>query len=201
MSSVAAMPLDADELVWRMPVERYHAMIRTGVLTDDDRLELLEGVLVEKMSKNPGHRIATRRTCDALRSVLPVGWYADEQAPITTADSEPEPDICIVRGSTNDYADRHPGPADVALVVDVADSSVRRDRGTKKRIYARAGIAAYWLIDLAARTLEVYTESQGADFGRRAVLTEGDEVSLVLEGEVIASLPVGEFFAERGSRG
>ena len=121
MATVTAMPLEVNETLWRMPVERYHAMIRSGVLSDDDRIELLEGVLVEKMSKNPAHRIATRKTGDALRAVLPAGWYVDEQAPVTTADSEPEPDISLMRGSTGDYADRHPGPADVALAVEVAD--------------------------------------------------------------------------------
>lgn len=192
-----AMPLDADERVWRMPVARYHAMIRSGVLTDDDRLELLEGVLVEKMSKNPGHRIATRKTCDALRAVLPAGWYADEQAPVTTADSEPESDISIVRGSTNDYADRHPGPADVTLAIEVADSSLRRDRGTKKRIYARARIATYWLLDLNARTLEVYSEPRNDDYTAQQVFTEQDRVRLVLAGETVASIPIAEFLPAR----
>lgn len=166
-------------------------MVRSGVLTDDDRVELLEGVLVEKMSKNPKHRIATRRTCDALRECLPAGWYADEQAPVTTADSEPEPDISIVRGQTTDYADRHPGPQDVAMVVEVADSSLARDRGLKKRIYARARIANYWLIDLQARTVEVYQQPCGEDYGQRQVLRETERVTLRLEdGAPECSIPV-----------
>ncbi len=69
-----------------------------------------------------------------------------------------------MRCSPKDYADRHPGPADVALAIKVADSSLRRDRGTKKRIYARAQIATYWLLDLNARTPEVYSEPRNDDY-------------------------------------
>ena len=182
------MPLELNESVWRMPVERYHAMIRSGVLSGEDRLELLEGVLVEKMSKNPAHRIATRKTGDALRAVLPAGWYVDEQAPVTTADSEPEPDISLIRGSTGDYADRHPGPAGVALAVEV----VRRDRSIKKRIYARAPIATYWLLDLNSRTLEVYTQPQSDDYASREILSATDHVTLTLNAQAVASLLVAD---------
>lgn len=63
-------------------------MIRSGILTADDPIELLEGVLVEKTSENTAHRIATRRSCDALRAAIPAGWYVDEQAPITTKGSD-----------------------------------------------------------------------------------------------------------------
>ena len=188
MATVTAMPLEVNESVWRMPVERYHAMIRSGVLSGEDRLELLEGVLVEKMSKNPAHRIATRKTGDALRAVLPAGWYVDEQAPVTTADSEPEPDISLIRGSTGDYADRHPGPADVALAVEV----VRRDRGTKKRIYARAPIATYWLLDLNSRTLEVYTQPHNDDYANLEILSATDHVTLTLNAQAVASLLVAD---------
>jgi len=196
MATVVARPLDADERLWRMPVERYHALVRSGFLTDDDRLELLEGVLVEKMSKNPGHRIATRRTCDALRAILPAGWYVDEQAPVTTADSEPEPDISVVRGDTGDYADRHPGPADVELVIEVADSSLRRDRGTKKRIYAGAQIGTYWLIDLNARTLELYSHPLDGDYLERSSLSETEFVPFMLDGKMIGQIPVRVFLPD-----
>ena len=192
MATVTAMPLEVNESLWRMPLERYHAMIRSGVLSGDDRIELLEGVLVEKMSKNPAHRIATRKTGDALRAVLPAGWYVDEQAPVTTADSEPEPDISLMRGSTGDYADRHPGPADVALAVEVADSSVRRDRGIKKRIYARAPIATYWLLDLNSRTLEVYTQPRNDEYASLEILSATDHVTLTLNAEAVASLLVAD---------
>ena len=134
------------ELIWRLSVEQYHAMIQAGILTEDDPVELLEGWLVTKMSKNPKHRVATRLVREALEKALPPGWYVDSQEPLTTADSEPEPEVMIVRGETRHYLDHHPGPQDIALVVEVADSSLQRDRTLKKQIYAAAGISLYWML-------------------------------------------------------
>jgi hypothetical protein len=94
----------------------------------------------------------------ALERVLPEGWYVDSQEPITLSDSEPEPDVRVARAEVADDPKRYPGPQDVALVVEVADISLRRDRGTKKRIYARARIPVYWIANLPERRFEVYTE-------------------------------------------
>ena len=100
------------EPIWQLRIEQYHQMIRTGILTDDDPVELLEGWLVTKMPKNPSHRLTTQLTCEALSGLIPAGYYVDDQEPLTTDESEPEPDVMIVRGHRRDYRDRHPGPAD-----------------------------------------------------------------------------------------
>src|SRR6266404_3463044 len=92
-----AVPTD---VVWRFSVDQYHTMIRMGILTEDDPVELLEGWLIVKMSKSPKHRVATRLIRQALEHSVPPGWYVDSQEPLTTADSEPEPDVMIVRGET-----------------------------------------------------------------------------------------------------
>jgi Uma2 family endonuclease len=128
------------EPVWRFSVAQYHQMIRLGILTEDDPVELLEGWIIHKMPKNPPHRAATKLTRNALEEIVPEGWYVDAQEPITLLDSEPEPDVVVVRGNTRDYLDRHPGSQDLALVVEIADSTLERDRTSKKRLYARAGI-------------------------------------------------------------
>lgn len=117
----AAVP---DDTIWRLTVEQYHRMISAGILTDDDPVELLEGWLVFKMPKNPQHRLATQLTREALTRLIPAGWFVDTQEPITTYDSEPEPDVMIVRGQPRDYANRHPVPAEIALVVEVADATL-----------------------------------------------------------------------------
>src|SRR5262249_41008702 len=135
-----------DGLIWRPSVSQYHQMIRAGILTEDDPVELLGGWLVTKMPKNPAHRTSTRLVRRALERVTPAGWYVDAQEPITLETSEPEPDGVVVRGETRQYLDRHPGPRDVALVVEIADASLDRDRGLKKRLYAEAGIPAYWIL-------------------------------------------------------
>ena len=183
-----------DDFIWRLSVEQYHEMIRAGILTADDPVELLEGWLVYKMPKNPPHRIATRLTQDALEAIVPAGWYVDSQEPITLDDSEPEPDVTIVRGATRSYRDRHPGPADLALVVEIADAMLDRDRGTKKRLYARAGIAIYWIINLAENILEVYTDPSGAteepDYRQRRDYGSSDFVPVVIEGGEVGRIAV-----------
>jgi Uma2 family endonuclease len=156
-----ANPVEPDEQIWGLSVEQYHQMIRSGILDEDDPVELLEGLLVTKMSKNQAHIAAKRLFREALQHLIPTGWFIDDQEPITTRDSEPEPDIIVLRGSARTYLRRHPEPEDAALVVEIADSSLRRDRGRKKRIYARARVATYWIVNLIDRQIEVYTEPSG----------------------------------------
>ena len=179
-------PGKPDDFIWRLSVGQYHEMIRTGILTADDPVELLAGWLVYKMPKNPPHRIATRLAQQALEAVAPAGWYVDAQEPITLNDSEPEPDVMIVRGETRDYRDRHPGPEDVALIVEVADSTLERDRGVKRIVYARAGIPVYWIINLLERVLEVYYDpssaGEDADYRQHQDFGPSDSVAVIIEG-------------------
>jgi Uma2 family endonuclease len=190
-----ALPPDA---VYRLDVAQYHAMVRAGVLTTDDQVELLEGWLFPKMAKNPPHRIATRRTQRALETIVPAGWYVDAQEPITLADSEPEPDVCIVRGTTEDYPERNPGPPDIALVGEIADSTLERDRSLKRRMYARAGIPVYWIINLVEHQLEEYTTPMSADdspdYQQRRDYSLTESVTIRIEGRDIGVLAVRELF-------
>ncbi len=183
---------DWAEGVWRVSVERYHALIEAGAFDDNERVELLEGVLVEKMSKNPRHCDAARRTNRALRDVIPNGWFVDDQStPLTTSDSEPEPDVVVLMGQFEDYATRHPGAQDAALVVEVSDTSLARDRGVKLRIYARAGIATYWILNLHTRALEIYTSPQGDEYATRVTLREAETAPLQL-GDTTIHVPVAQ---------
>ena len=191
VESVAAIPND---LTLRLSIEQYHAIIQAGILTDDDSVELLEGWLVFKIPKNPPHRATTRLVRTALENILPAGWYVDSQEPITLSNSEPEPDIVVVRGDTRQYLDRHPGAEDIALIIDVSDTTLQRDRTVKKRIYARAGISIYWIVNLVEEQVEVYSQplveveqpdySQRLDFGRSAV------IPIIIEGIEIGAIAV-----------
>ncbi|MBO9325378.1 MAG: Uma2 family endonuclease [Roseiflexus sp.] len=169
--------------VWRLSLEQYHRMIQTGILTDDDPVEFLEGLLVTKMPKNPPRSLTTYLTRDALARVVPAQWYVDAQEPFTTADSEPEPDVL-----------RHLQAQDVALVVEVADATLQRDRTLKKRMYARAMIPVYWIINLAERMIEWYTRpftAEGeADYAQRQDVAEDGMIPVVLDGVEVARLPV-----------
>lgn len=186
---VALPPVD--DHLWRMSVERYHEMIRAGLLTPDDRVELLEGVLVQQMSKNPKHVGSCAALLNQLASRIPSGWYIRCQEPITLTDSEPEPDLAVVRGSSGDYFFRHPGAAEVALVAEVADT-LHRDRGSKKNVYASAGLPVYWLADLNGRVLEVYAKPRGGAYTSLTVLTEHDSVTLTVDGVALAPIRVAD---------
>ena len=187
----AAVPHD---LIWRLSVQQYHAMIQAGILTEDDPVELLEGWLVLKMPKSPSHRMVTRLLGKALERLLPADWYVDTQEPITLIDSEPEPDVVVVRGDTRQYHDRHPGSQDVALVVEVADTTLRRDRTLKKRLYAQAGIPIYWIVNLPERWFEVYTQPSGPiespDYGRRQDFGPADWVPVIIDNSEVGRIAV-----------
>lgn len=181
--------------VRRVTVAEYHRLAELGVLTEDDRVELLQGVISPKMVHNPPHDGTVDLVDEVLSRSLPAGWRTRIQSAITTDDSEPEPDVTVVRGGARDYMARHPGPSDIGLVVEVADSSLDRDRD-KRRIYARAGIDAYWIVNLVDACVEVYTEPSGASseptFAREAKYFAGNEIPLALSGKQITSIPVEE---------
>jgi Uma2 family endonuclease len=183
--------------VRRFTVDEYHRMIQAGILGEDDAVELLEGWIVPKMPKSPPHEaviswVMNRR----LVPRLPVGWFCRSQSAVTTAESEPELDIAVVRGSELDYMARHPGPADMALVVEVADSSLVRDRSHKVRIYARASVPVYWIINLLDGQVEVYTDPTGPDAGpvyrTRHDYRPGDMVPFVVDGRELGPIPAQE---------
>ena len=175
-------------------VAEYHEMIDDGLLTEDDPVELLEGSIVTKMTKNPGHCLASWRTRSSLEEVVPAGWYVTSQDPITLEDSEPEPDVSVIEGEAEYYRERHPHGRETALVVEVADTSLRGDQTVKKNIYARARIPVYWIVNLVDRQIEVYTEPSGPaeqpDFDQCEIYREGDEVSVVIRGQAVGKIAV-----------
>src|SRR5439155_11180306 len=128
-------------------------MIDAGVFAEDENFELLEGLIVRKMTKHPPPWIATGFLRDALIALGIPDFFVHSQDPVTTNDSEPEPDIALIRGDRRDYLGRNPDPKQAPLVIEVAESSLRQDRALKKRIYARAGIPVYWIINLIDRQI------------------------------------------------
>jgi Uma2 family endonuclease len=179
------LPVPAESLK-RFTVDEYHAMIRTGVFAEDENFELLEGLLVRKMPKNPPHWIAVELLRAALNALNIPGYFVHTQNPVTTSDSEPEPDVALVRGQPRDYLGGNPVPLQAPLIVEVADSTLAQDRNWKKRIYAQAGVTQYWILNLVDRQMEIHTlpgGSQGAaDYqDRRVVAAEGD-VPVVIDG-------------------
>lgn len=181
-----------NEPLFPLTVDQYHELIRSGKLTDADPVELLEGILVFKMPKNAPHATSNALVRREIEPKLPAGWHYRSQEPITLTDGEPEPDGAVVRGRIEDYAMRHPAGEDVALVIEVADSSLDRDRGIKLRSYARAGIAQYWIINLIDRQIETYTEPDPVaarpTYLRQSVFSVTAMVPLTLAGSEVAAV-------------
>jgi Uma2 family endonuclease len=183
--------------VHRFTVDEYHRLIETGVLGEDDDVELLEGWVVPKMPRSPTHDavisiLINRR----LTPRLPEGWFCRGQSAITTSDSEPEPDVAIIRGSEEDYLSRHPCPTEIALAIEVAESSLQQDRVHKARIYAAAGVPVYWIVNLIDRQIEVHTDPSGPDttpaYRNRKDYKPGELVPFILDGREIGPIPVAE---------
>ena len=185
-----------DASIPRWSVARYQRMIETGILTPEDRVELLENYVVLMMPRNPPHDSTIQRMLRPLLRPLPDGWDLRIQLTVVLPDSQPEPDFAIVRGSAEDYEASHPIPADVALLVEVADSSLLRDQRDKARIYARADIATYWIVNLQDRRIEVYTQPSGPTaapaYGSVQNYLPGDAVPLALSGSPVASIPAAD---------
>jgi len=180
----------------RFSVAEYHRLTEIGVLTEDDNIELIEGYLVNKMSSNPPHDGTIQVTADTVRSTLPTGWCVREQAAVTLPESEPEPDIAVVRGNNRSYFTRHPGPPDLGLLMEVADSTLAGDRVDKSRIYARAKVPIYWIINLIDRQIEVYEQPSGPTpvpgYAKTTIYHAGDPIPLVLDGVSIATFVVSD---------
>jgi len=135
----------------------YERLIDHGFLHEDAPVELLDGLLLVKEPQHSPHRTAVLLVARALERAFGEGWFVQTQSPIILDDrSEPEPDVCVVRGAPRDYVDAHPRHA--ALIVEVAQSGLDIARGRKARGYARARITDYWIVNLVDRVLEVHRE-------------------------------------------
>jgi Uma2 family endonuclease len=176
-----------------LTVEQYHRLIQAGALTEDDRVELLSGWLVVKKPHTPAHDARVSQAHEVLRARLPANWFVRNQSGLTTADSEPEPDLAVVVGPLRRYFARHPGPEDVGLVVEVADVTLEGDRD-KGRVYAAAGLPVYWIVNIGDSQVEVYTGPSGPGpspaYGQRQDFGLADTVPLVLQGQVVGQVPV-----------
>lgn len=171
-------------------------MIRAGILSEHDRVELIEGRVVEKMPNNPAHTFSTERSRETFERELPGGFFVNVQQPITTATSEPEPDVSVIRGDREDFVTHHPYPEDVVLLIEVSDSTLRYDRTTKQRMYALAGIQVYWILNVIEKQLETFTNPsvEKGVYETKQIYSLADAAPFVLDGREIAQFAVQMFF-------
>jgi len=194
-SSLAAFPAAGAVELRRIRVDEYHRMIDAGILGEDDHVELLEGLIVNMSPQKPPHAIVIERLTETLITGLPRAYRVRCQLPLTLADSEPEPDVAVVPRQGR-HAAQHPSSA--LLIFEVARRSLRYDREVKGRIYARAGVAEYVIVDLRRKQLEVW---------RDPAATEGRYLARTIVGasDVFASasvpgftVPVSDLLADIG---
>jgi Uma2 family endonuclease len=178
----------------RFSVPEYHRLTEIGVLTEDDNLELIEGYLVLKMARNPPHDRTIQRLNRRLFGALPQGWDIRIQSAVTFIESEPEPDIAVVKGDDTRYVAQHPHADEIGMLIEVADSTLPGDRADKGRIYARASVPVYWIVNLIDRQIEVYEQPSGPTtapaYAKATTYRVGDAIPLVLDGSTIATFAV-----------
>ena len=183
----------------RFSAARYEELTRQGFFGPADKIELIDGYLVEKMPQNDPHSFAVDMLTEILLRALPAEWTARFQFGVRlSSNTIPEPDAVVVPGPKSLYARRKPTRKDLALIIEVADSSLRYDRTTKQAIYARDHIPVYWIVNVRGKAVEMYTSPQAGrepHYQEQAVFTHGQSVPVVLHGRKVAEVEVDKLFA------
>jgi len=170
-------------------------MVEEDVFPPGRRVFLWNGSLFEKMAKKQAHAISSSKLGKALFGSLREGWFLSQECPVEIdGEKVPLPDLSVIRGRPDDYPKRPPTSADVALIVELADSSLAKDLGANLRDYAAARVPVYWVVNLRARRVEVYTDpvagGEAPGYATFRHFRPGEVVPLVLDGAEIARIPV-----------
>ena len=178
----------------RLTLDDYHRLGEAGILGEDDRVELLEGQLVDMSPIGPRHALAVDALNELLVTAVSGRAGVRVQNPIVLdGGTEPQPDIVLVRRPWRGYPGSHPGPEDIILIIEVANSSRDMDLGAKRELYARAGIREFWIVDLIADGVLV-CRNPGGD--RYQSVTRVEPVAFLdVEGLPGITIPAGSLFA------
>jgi Uma2 family endonuclease len=173
-----------DSEVYRLRVEDYEKMIEFGIFDEDEKIELWDGVLVKMSPKGIKHRNSTYLISTLFQEKFGRSVITQSQDPIRLNDfSEPEPDIVLAKAPLSRYAERHPEPADIYLIVEIADSSITVDR-KKSLNYARSGIVQYLILNLNTNEIEDYREPSADGYRSKKTYTEDESFNLVAFADV-----------------
>jgi Uma2 family endonuclease len=182
--------------LFRVSVAKYLSMCELGTLTESDKVELIDGILVKKMSRNAPHDSAISRLQFLLFVLLQSSRVVRTQSALILPRSVPEPDLAVVAGPAARYAQAHPRAADCELVAEVSESSLAFDRSQKLQAYARAALPEYWIVNLIDGIVEVYTDprnrGRNPTYRARTDYAAGESVPVVLGGKQVGTLPVSE---------
>ncbi|MDG2616933.1 Uma2 family endonuclease [Thermoleptolyngbya sichuanensis A183] len=161
-----------------LSVQDYRRMVEAGILAADERVELIEGQLYTMAAKGTAHSAAVTRIDRVLSQRLAGRALLRFQDPVQLSDfSQPEPDVAMVHPDPLDYEDHHPTPAEIFLLIEVADSTLRRDRDLKVPVYGRSGIQECWILDVQERRLYVFRDPGGAGYGAEQILSEQEAIA------------------------
>ncbi|MCY3844580.1 MAG: Uma2 family endonuclease [Acidobacteria bacterium] len=170
------MPETASEATYRWTRDAYDRAVEAGVFGPDDRIELIDGQLLAMTPQGSRHAAIVSQAGEVLRDTFGGGYSVRTQCPLAVGDdSEPEPDLAVVRGRPLDYLAAHPTTA--ILVVEVSDETLRRDRTVKQRLYARHGLPEYWILALPDACLEVHREPAATGYRSVTTLRAGDRIA------------------------
>lgn len=173
----------------RWTIAEYHQIIASGIITPETPVELINGQIIEMVPQQPPHAATTDEGGDYLKALFAGKAKVRVQLPITLPpDSEPEPDFAIVRIDPNLYRDHHPGPDDIYLVMEVADSTLQKDRQYKTQLYAQAAIPEYWIINLKQNQVIVYRQLQNGVYQTEQTLEASDKLQPLKFPEITISL-------------
>jgi Uma2 family endonuclease len=174
----------------------YYQMIESGIIREGERVELILGQIFTMAAKGTRHSVSTTRLITEISTILQRRAIVRCQEPITLPNnSEPEPDIAIVKLRSDDYVNSHPSATDIILVIEVADSTIKFDRETKAPLYAAAGINEYWIVNLIDNRLEIYRQPEGNIYAIIEIITPPRSIGLPQFPEI--SLNIGDFFPDQ----
>jgi Uma2 family endonuclease len=185
----------AGPVPYRLTVRQFKRMIDARIFADDDHVELLGGMLVDKMTKNDPHNFTIDMLGAILSRDLPLDWIVRQEKSVVLGRYwRPEPDLAVARGPRDRYRSSSPGRGDLGMVVEVADTSYSIDRGKKWSQYAASKIPVYWIVNLPERRVEVYREPSGrgkpASYQSTAMYGPDDLMPVIVDGRELGRLKV-----------
>lgn len=163
----------------KFTVQQYHKMLESGILTEDDRVELIRGEIIEMSPIGTKHAACVNRLINLLVQLLGKRVIVAAQNPIALNDnSEPQPDVALLKPRDDFYATAHPQPQDILLLIEVADSTIIYDREEKIPLYAEANIIEVWLVDINEQIVEIYQQPTAAGYQQMQKFTSGQSLSI-----------------------
>jgi len=179
--------------LYRMSLHQYESLVDSGALSDKDRFHLINGYLVTKMTQNEPHATVDELCGAALGRIVPSGWHVRAAKPIRIPSmaSKPEADRCIARGTIRDYTRRSPEPGDIALIVEMSDSSLSEDR-KQAVLYAGGGIPEYWIVNLVNRQVEVHRDPRPSGYLAQRTYLPGEVLPVFIAEKELGRVGVDE---------